>query len=57
MANEKVGRVLRVLPGQRVVVRVTGQDVTARCPGITPRPGAEALVVNPGQGWWVVSWG
>ncbi|WP_197050726.1 hypothetical protein [Deinococcus sp. YIM 77859] len=57
MANEKVGRVLRVLPGQRVVVRVNGQDVTARCPGITPRPRTEALVVNPGQGWWVVSWG
>ncbi|WP_272977105.1 hypothetical protein [Deinococcus geothermalis] len=56
MANEKVGRVLRVLPGQRVVVRVPGQDVTARCPGISPRPGSEALVVNPGQGWWVLAW-
>ena len=57
MANEQVGRVVRVLPGGRVVVRVRGREVTASCPGISPRPGAEALVANPGQGWWVVSWG
>lgn len=56
MQEQRTGRVLRCLPDKRVVVLVRGQQVTARASGLPPRPGAEALLVNPGPGWVVVSW-
>lgn len=54
--NQQVGRVLRVLPDHRVVVQVRGEQITARAPGVTPRPGAEVYLTNPGGGWVVVAW-
>ena len=54
--DQRTGRVLRCLPDKRVVVSVRGQQITARASGLSPRPGAEVLLVNPGPGWVVVSW-
>ena len=54
--SQQVGRVIRTLPGQRVVVQLFREQVTATSPGMIPRPGAEALVTNPGSGWVVLSW-
>lgn len=50
------GRVLRCLPDRRVVVQTASGPVTAASHGLTPRPGTPVLVVNPGQGWLVLTW-
>lgn len=53
---QQTGRVIRSLPDRRVVVEVGAQQITAQAGGIPPRPGARALIGNPGQGWVVLSW-
>lgn len=55
-AEQKTGRVIRSLPGKRVVVRADGEEITARASGLAPRRGADVLIVNPGNGWVVASW-
>ncbi|AFD25919.1 hypothetical protein [Deinococcus gobiensis] len=53
---QQTGQVIRSLPDRRVVVQVGAQQITARASGLVPRPGTQALVSNPGQGWVVLSW-
>ena len=50
------GQVIRSLPDRRVVVQVGARQITAQAGGVAPRPGARALIGNPGQGWVVLSW-
>lgn len=54
--TQQTGQVIRSLPDKRVVVQVGAQQITARASGLAPRPGARALIGNPGQGWVVLSW-
>lgn len=56
--TQQTGRVIRSLPGPRVVVLLTGgtREVTASAAGLSPRPGSRVLILNPGRGWVVVAW-